>query len=291
MRFLVNTYKVQRPETSSSTPPPATLPTASTAPTPLGLPAPATAPTPAARPPPDIRNELSALHTRFYFFLVVILFVTLHATSWTPFYRDLFLHFLFLVTNSFWVPQIARNIYRGSRRPFAPEFIVGTSICRLAPAAYLYLYQHNVFGVVTHKRSVLVLAGWQAVQCAVLGVQAVLGSRFAIPRALEEKLPSVWDYHNPPYLHDNRGDDVSRVGLLSEPDDRDAEEGFANNTMERDCAVCMQPVEPVAMDAGLMERRKVMWTPCRHGFHTECLEGWLRYRLQCPVCRNALPPL
>ncbi|TGZ84878.1 hypothetical protein EX30DRAFT_325736 [Ascodesmis nigricans] len=292
MPFLSRTYRVQRPEPSTSTTQHTTLPAPAVAPTPLGLPAPATANTPNQTPAQRVNAEISAIYTRFYFFLVVSLFFTLQVTSWQPFYRDMFLRFLFTVVNSFWIPQITRNIYRGSRRPFTPEFIIGTSLCRLAPAAYLYLYEHNVFGVLPHQKSVMALAAWQAIQCAFLGAQAVFGSRFAIPSVLQSKLPSVWDYHNPPYLFSSsrRGNGEEAHGLLGEPDEGDAEEGFGDGT-ERDCAVCMQPVQPVRMDAGLMERRKFMWTPCKHEFHTECLEGWLRYRLQCPVCRTSLPPL
>ncbi|RPA85797.1 hypothetical protein BJ508DRAFT_322394 [Ascobolus immersus RN42] len=40
-----------------------------------------------------------------------------------------------------------------------------------------------------------------------------------------------------------------------------------------------------------LQRKDYMVTPCRHVFHTECLEGWMRYRLQCPICRCALPAL
>jgi len=43
--------------------------------------------------------------------------------------------------------------------------------------------------------------------------------------------------------------------------------------------------------AGVLARRAYMVTPCRHIFHTKCLEGWLRFRLQCPICREELPPL
>ncbi|KAK3060405.1 hypothetical protein LTS18_008605 [Coniosporium uncinatum] len=41
----------------------------------------------------------------------------------------------------------------------------------------------------------------------------------------------------------------------------------------------------------MLARRAYMVTPCRHIFHTECLEGAMRYRLSCPVCREGLPPL
>lgn len=70
-----------------------------------------------------------------------------------------------------------------------------------------------------------------------------------------------------------------------------------------DCAICCEVLEvPVVKAgeqaepagggvAGVLERRKYMVTPCRHIFHTPCLEGWLRFRLQCPICREELPPL
>lgn len=76
-----------------------------------------------------------------------------------------------------------------------------------------------------------------------------------------------------------------------------------------DCAICMGDLEvPVfegdegASDgaaaggvlgggAMVLERRRYMVTPCRHIFHSGCLEGWMKYRLQCPVCREELPPV
>ncbi|KPI36042.1 DSC E3 ubiquitin ligase complex subunit 1 [Cyphellophora attinorum] len=40
-----------------------------------------------------------------------------------------------------------------------------------------------------------------------------------------------------------------------------------------------------------LERSAYMVTPCRHVFHTACLEGWMDMRLVCPVCRESLPSL
>ena len=37
--------------------------------------------------------------------------------------------------------------------------------------------------------------------------------------------------------------------------------------------------------------KRYMETPCAHAFHEDCLEGWMNYKKQCPVCRSALPPL
>ncbi|KAL2127877.1 hypothetical protein VTI74DRAFT_10022 [Chaetomium olivicolor] len=70
-----------------------------------------------------------------------------------------------------------------------------------------------------------------------------------------------------------------------------------------DCAICTDVLEVPVVRAnakdpsaagglvGMLARRAYMVTPCRHIFHTKCLEGWFRYKLQCPICREELPPL
>ncbi len=78
------------------------------------------------------------------------------------------------------------------------------------------------------------------------------------------------------------------------------------NTHVIDCAICREVLEvpvvrageddPAAASAvagvvGVLARRAYMVTPCRHIFHSACLEGWMRFRLQCPICREELPPL
>ncbi|KAI5807125.1 hypothetical protein EDC01DRAFT_700168 [Geopyxis carbonaria] len=283
MRFLVQTYRVQRPErpTPPDTPTPTAAPTPTPPPAPAALPPgtlplPATAATPPTPPPStasQIRTEISALHTRFYLLLLLLLFLTLHSLTWPPRARETLLLLLLTATNSPWLPQLYRNILRGSRKPFTAEFVAGTALCRLAPAAYLFLYAGNVFRVAPRPGAVLALAAWEGVQAAALGVHAVLGPRFGVPAGWA---PEVFEYHTP-------------------LPDAETGEGGADG---RDCAICMQPVEaPVgARDGGeeavgLLERRAHMVTPCRHVFHTPCLEGWMRYRLQCPICRTALPAL
>jgi mitofusin len=72
-----------------------------------------------------------------------------------------------------------------------------------------------------------------------------------------------------------------------------------------DCSICAQDIEVPVIATGadentvagmggtsmILQRRQYMVTPCRHIFHTGCLEGWMRYRLMCPNCREVLPPL
>ena len=53
---------------------------------------------------------------------------------------------------------------------------------------------------------------------------------------------------------------------------------------KRLCVICMTPV-----DISNKQQRAV--TPCNHVFHLACLERWLSFKADCPVCRRQLPPL
>lgn len=39
------------------------------------------------------------------------------------------------------------------------------------------------------------------------------------------------------------------------------------------------------------KKKEYMMTPCGHSFHTICLEKWLEIKIECPYCRNKIPPL
>ncbi|PQE15709.1 Zinc finger RING FYVE PHD-type protein [Rutstroemia sp. NJR-2017a BBW] len=145
-------------------------------------------------------------------------------------------------------------------------------------------------------------AGWVWCQVLVLASQEILGPRWAAPKGWYEV---GWDYH--PVL---REDGVEEGGLpiglvkggLSRSNTGDEERVPGSHTRSVDCAICMQVLEVPIVPAddgvtgvtgvtGVLARRAYMVTPCRHIFHTQCLEGWMKFRLQCPICRETLPPL
>ena len=51
----------------------------------------------------------------------------------------------------------------------------------------------------------------------------------------------------------------------------------ASGTPGRECAVCLE-----AFQVG--DRCRVL-PGCRHGFHAQCVDSWLRKSRRCPVCR------
>lgn len=273
-----------------------------------GLPAPATAGAPATQ---TSSPTLSTILGRFILLGIGIFFFSVAAITWRPHLRSVYFNLLAFVYLSLWAPQIYRNVYRNCRRAFSWRFVIGQSILRLMPVAYFYTVKHNFAFAQPDWTAFAVLASWVWIQIWVLVAQNVLGPRLFVPKSW---MPEAWEYH--PVL---REDSVEAGGLpiglvlasapgspALERTKSNGETGGASKHTRLhviDCAICCEVLEvpvvkagetdPAATGgvAGVFARRAYMVTPCRHIFHSACLEGWMRFRLQCPICREELPPL
>lgn len=238
-----------------------------------------------------------------YFFLFFMAYFYLEMVSlWRKGPREIAEGILFLLINSYWYPQIFRNVIRGTRTAFSWEFMIGVSIVRLIPMYYLYGVRNNVFFHGTNYAYLAFLTLYVAFSLVVLYAQERFGPRALVPKLW---LPTVYSY---PLLtvEDVEGDllkDKRKSAVMK--DGRVEKEVY-----KVDCAICFNEVEiPVVYeykdaDSGsdleglLGEHYKktvlkgdYMLTPCGHIFHAKCLESWMRYKLQCPICRNGLPPV
>jgi hypothetical protein len=268
-------------------------------------------PAPAAGTPPaqttigTARREMSAMYSRFYFLLMGMLFVSLHATGWPTTLRTMYVDLLTGVYLSFWVPQIYRNVMRNCRKALRWEFVIGQSVLRVIPLVYFSTVTDNVLFIKNDWNTVYILVGWLWVQIWALISQEILGPRFFVPSGWA---PPAYDYHPVLREDDEESGSTMPIGFTQATAESDSlgGSGAAKGNGQRifDCAICMQiidvPVVPAgggesevgaSLTTGLFSRRAYMVTPCRHIFHSPCLEGWMRYRLQCPVCRENLPPL
>lgn len=272
---------------------------ASTTTGPEGLPLPATARTNAATPATGAQNNLAietpranfgSLYSRFYFALINLMFFSLWALSWPQTIRAIYVNSLAACYFSLWVPQIYRNIMRNCRKALNWEYVIGTSVLRAVPVLYWYLDDNNVLAAKTNSTSALLLTSWLWLQVMVLLSQQFLGPRVFVK---ESWCPPAYDYH--PILYDDLesgGMPIGELASASEGKDKD------NKTRKVfDCAICMNEIDVPVISKdenkgrSWLEQRNYMVTPCRHIFHTDCLEGWMNLRLVCPVCRETLPPL
>lgn len=156
---------------------------------------------------------------------------------------------------------------------------------------------------------------WLWIQIVVLATQDIVGPRYGVPAGWT---PTAWDYH--PILREENleggglpiGLMDDHLGLHTENDDEYTWQSETESTGKKkhshhrviDCSICREVLEIPVIKAGdeattatsagvtgAFARRSYMVTPCRHIFHTACLESWMQYRLQCPICREELPPL
>ena len=266
---------------------------------------------PATQTPPTTAS-FGAVYVRFVLLLLFIFFISVTAMSWSVPFRTAYTNLLSIIYLSFWVPQIRRNVIRNCRKALLWKFIIGQSVFRLLPFAYFYLKEDNILFAETDWKAFCVLAGWVWLQVWALVAQEVLGPRWGLPKGWTEE---GWDYH-PILREDNIEAGGLPIGLVQIPASPTLERARTSEDLGSrkkkdgtfrsvDCAICMQvlevPIVAAGEDAisagaaggvtGMLARRQYMVTPCRHVFHSACLEGWMRFRLQCPICRENLPPL
>ncbi|KAF9775417.1 hypothetical protein IL306_006467 [Fusarium sp. DS 682] len=232
-----------------------------------------------------------------------IIFLAISSTTWYPNLRSLFLNLCILVYLSFWIPQILRNTRRNCRRALGWPFVIGQSILRLLPVAYFWVKEDNFLYARSDRHAFLVFCAWLWIQLIILAAQDIIGPRFGIPAGWA---PDAWDYH--PILREDSleagglpiglvADDTPGIERARSSDDDGSKKQSSMRSI--DCAICREILEVPVLTAededtgvaGVFARRLYMVTPCRHIFHSACLEGWMRFRLQCPICREELPPL
>lgn len=266
----------------------------------------------ATQPRPRSVSNFGAIYVKFVLFLTLLLFVSLSAISWPVGLRTAYTHLLSMIYLSFWVPQIRRNIMRNCRKALLWKFIIGQSMLRLLPFAYFYLEKDNILFAESDWTAFAVYVAWVWIQIWVLVAQEILGPRWGLPTGWTE---DGWDYH-PILREDNVEAGGLPIGLVNMPgsptisrvstgEEIGSSKKNDGSTRSVDCVICKEVLEVHVITsgsevtgagaaggvAGMLARRQYMVTPCRHIFHSHCLEDWMRFRLQCPICRENLPPL
>ncbi|KAF9574558.1 hypothetical protein EC968_006171 [Mortierella alpina] len=148
---------------------------------PGGLPLPVTATRPAVAEDDSPRSDMQALYGRFYWMLIISLITLYKIAISSTRVQNLMISVCALCLFSFWIPQIVRNVIRGSKRGLSLWFVLGMSITRLALPVYFYACPENLLGHET-TRWIWGLVLWVALQVSVLLLQDWLGPRFFIPK-------------------------------------------------------------------------------------------------------------
>lgn len=226
------------------------------------------------------------------FVAFILMYLVFSAMTWRVSARGVFEYVFLLGINSFWIPQFLRNTLKNRRRTLPWEFVFGASLVRLIPVVYICLNPGNPFRHAYDPKLVLTLTAWFLAQILLLYLQSVLGARFWVN---DRWLPEQHNYHPLLTLKELETGFASDVIASLQPVPGDEHSSMC----EIDCAICTFKLTfPIVGSEDAKDKRAyekqmktVMVTPCHHIFHSTCLEDWMTYKLQCPICRSALPPL
>lgn len=242
---------------------------------------------------PDEASISSSLYGRFFFTLFFFTFLVISSTTWPLQIRKVFEYSMIFILSSYWFPQIFRNALKGipskrarlrqrvnvNRRqnkfPLLWTFVLGTTLIRLTPVVYVFTFSANVFRHHKNVHFALLVSLWLLFQICVLYSQDILGSRWFLP---DKSIPESYSYFQSITLK-----------FLNEHGDSKSKETYTT-----DCSICMSEIALYIEDVPqthAVDKYTYMVTPCNHIFHTECLENWMSYKLQCPVCRAPLHPI
>ncbi|KAF3986835.1 hypothetical protein FT663_01566 [Candidozyma haemuli var. vulneris] len=214
-------------------------------------------------------------------------------STWRITYRRTAEYVILLGFNSYWIPQFFRSTLKNRTRVFSWEYAIGTSLVRFIPIFYMCLDKNNAVRHHHDPVMAVVVFSWVFTQLFFLYLQDCLGARFWVK---ENWLPEQYNYHPIINIKDLESGFSSDILANMRPQSADKDLAIC----DIDCAICMSTLQvPVVSGEHSAASKKnvdnmmkeIMVTPCRHIFHVKCLEDWMVYKLQCPVCRCALPPV
>lgn len=222
----------------------------------------------------------------------VVAYLILIAGEWRITVRRVVEYVGVVLMNSYWVPQFFRNTLKNRGRTLLWEFVFGTSLVRFIPVLYLCLNPSNPFRHGKDPILVYILTCWLLIQIFMLYLQTRLGPRFWVN---DRWLPEQYNYHPVMCIRDLEHGFASDILANMKPHSA----GSNVSICEIDCAICMSSLSfPILATNDTKEKKsyesmmkECLVTPCHHIFHASCLESWMIYKLQCPVCRCALPPV
>lgn len=217
----------------------------------------------------SMRRELAGLHGKFYIGLATVLIVIWIAPSW--FYTIVFCLY------GFWVPQIVHNARTGVRNPLHRAYLFGMSTARLLIPLYIFGCPSNFFRVVDEATFeirydlCIALVVWVGLQVSILVAQDKFGPQFFIPRQF---LAPKYDYRRA-FPHNN----ISSTSTLI---NSNIQGGGLEAGASPDCTICYFAVD--------QHEDNYLVCPCDHTFHEACLVPWMEIKMECPTCRQPLPP-
>ena len=221
---------------------------------------------------------------RFYLLFYLFLFITLISVKlWYSYF-----FFTFILFGSTWISQIIYSAKQGTKPPMSYLYILSTSFSKISISFYVKAYKNNIFGYRPNYIKVFIVSSVIIIEAIILCLQKFLGAKFIIPKKFRKHIYNYYKNENEISQKDKETECViclDKIGNYFISEDEEINNIRGKNLKEK----LVKYIEKLKNKQ--KNKEKYMLTPCKHLFHTKCLESWLNVKNQCPCCRQKIPPL
>lgn len=160
----------------------------------------------------EIESENSiilSLYGRFYLSLILAMFVLSQLFNFIVIVQRIIIYSVVIISSAFWIPQILRNILRGSKKVFSWYYLLGITMTRGFTIYYIFTEFEEFWPFEPNIKVAYAAIGILSFPMLIILYQDIFGPRYLIP---EKFLPAIYNYHRPLSIEDleSSGHDINR---------------------------------------------------------------------------------
>ena len=239
-------------------------------------------------------NDQAALRKKliqFYFAFYIVMFFSLFYVMKFFFVKP----YIFTATLFTWVPQIIFNVIYKNKlsMPMLNIFLMGLN--KIFLPFYFRGCPENFFKLSHDYSFILLCLICLIIETMFMYSQSIWGPRWFLPNRYKENLYNFYKSKSEvmiiipdPECHDCV---ICLFSLLSGDNYKHFSDDFLaageSSTISKWKIEDLKNIWCNFHEASMnINKKPYMMTPCRHFFHTPCLESWFKQKKECPSCRQ-----
>jgi hypothetical protein len=185
------------------------------------------------------------------------------------------------------LPQIIKNFFCKTRFLGSMKNLSGLYVCLILFGLYQHFFKYNFFYV--HMNN---------------NFDEYYASRIVFAMLIMVFILIWQETCNPHMIFSKFRSDGNQFQYLKSLKEISEEKKI--DIADTDCIICLVNLETIIdsneWEAGMDNEqlveyikdnkdKQLMVTPCEHYYHTSCLMAWMSMKMECPCCRQSLPPI
>lgn len=252
-----------------------------------------------------------------FIFYLIMLFCFIFAMK--CFYSP---HFIFFSYTFTFLPQIIYNINKKNRVSFPIIYIINLFLNRIYPSFYFCLFENNFLKIPTNKYNLILNIIFLLALVMILYSQTLFGPKWFICITNQEEFNFYIDEKKLRKIKKNEADNLECLICLLPI--LPSKINNTNNNANNENGIGFNETDNLVIDVNNINIDNItskkcckfkyhnrclgeksiflnfheyskninnlpyMITPCKHVFHSDCLEEWFKMKKECPSCRSII---